>query len=372
MQYGTSSFRDFPSFRNVLINGDNSVAQKGDGTGFNVDFSIPTLPINCSDMWWLFWAGALTGIMQDQQIADNPILGNTGFSKSITVVNALGGLGVNNYVKTGLSVEGTIFEVIFGLQCILSFQVKSPKTGLHYVNILNDNGNVSFVQQFTVNVANTWEAKIIPVSFANLNAADFGAAPTFSDTPAIHIGFPLQAGANVLTANLGTWQNGLFISGPGQQNLLDTPGNVFRVTDVQLEPGFVATAYDRLPFDIQYSRCQRYWQQTFNYGSRPIQNKGSSQGCIQYSATTAGVSNKYLTIPFSQSLRNTPFITTYNPFALNNKWRNRTLNTDSGVPGFIDTATGSTTILNPQVVGDALANRLAVHATFDQTMIPFA
>lgn len=371
MQYGTSEFRDFNTFRNVVINGDNQIAQIGDGFGFPVNTAI-TFPavVNSSDMWWIKSRGAPTAIVTDLQTSDHPLLGNVGFCKNITVTANQPVIPAADNVKIGISVEGYLFSTIWKQHTILSFWVKSPKIGTHYGSIVNDNADRSFVFPYTINAINTWEYKQIAIDFSNENAANY----FFNDTPGIHIHFSLAVGANFITPNINAFVNGLFYAGPNPLNLLDTNGNSFRVTDVQLEAGFVATAYDRIAFDENLQRCQRYSQSTFDYGIRPQQNIGIPIGFqnsfYSYIAEVGGVFTKGISYIFPTELRILPTPTFYNPKGLNDKWYNISNAVDSGQATYIYLSSKNMFFKNTQLVGDLQGHRFGVHFSLDANLLP--
>lgn len=358
MQYNGST-TPFTPFRNVFVNGDMSVNQiQGVNQNTLVNCGIFNYIINNTDIFGIRSAGTLISSVNDSQQADHPILGAQGYSKSIVVTIAEGAVDPTGHVEIWGALEGNNLRNIWGLQCALSFWVKSPKTGPHYVTLSNSARTASFVAPYNVNFANTWEYKTISIVM-NPGIGIFN----FDTLTGLRINFPLVCGANFQTATTGTWIAGDFMAGINQQNLFDAIGNTFRVTDVQLEPGFVATPFDRLPFDRNFERCQRYYWQSFPYGSRPSQ-AGGTGNALQYRPVVAGAVFHGTTIIYPTSMAGAPAITTYNTNALNANWRNSTLGADSGVP-FIDRDEFKMFIGNPQVIGDAVGNRLRLHFSVD-------
>lgn len=362
MQYNPGT-RSFSTFRNVVINGDQSICQinaVNTNTALNLAVSnFGYYNVDNSRVSFLT-GGAMTAVINDSQRNDHPILGTQGYSKSIEVTGAQAAIANNHFFNTRVTVEGNLLRSIFSQQCILSFQVKSPKTGVHYVALQNSGQNVSFVQSYIVNQANTWEQKFISILF-NPPGLWF-----FDESLGTQILFPLVAGTNFIAPSLGTWNAGNFQCGANQQNLFDTVGNTFRITDIQLELGFTATPFDRIPFDENYIRCQRYYWQTFLYGTPPSQAQGTANSA-RYRVAVAGIVTQGLTLVNPTTMNSAPNVTTFSTNLATANWYNITLAAGSGVP-IIERDASKIYIGNPQLVGDAVNNRMAIHLSADSRL----
>lgn len=335
-----------PSIRNAVINGDCVVSQitQSPGTTLFGPASTLTRWFNIDMIGIRTHGTGVAGQVSDQQIADHPILGARGFCKSITVVNASPAPGAAAGFIVFTSIEGNNFRLLDNQVCTLSFQVKSPKTGLHCVAFTN-NVDRSFIREFVIAQANTWEQKVTGIPFDYV-----GGTWDYANGLGLRICFPLWVGANFYTQP-NAWQNGLFYATANQQNLTDTVGNVFRVTDIQIETGFVGTSFDRLPFDVQLTRAQRYYQQSFTYGTVPQQNIGINTGEVRFDLNAFGFNVCGLK-DFNASMRANPTITFYNPAAANALARNISTGADctlTQVNGL------STERISANVIGDAAA-----------------
>lgn len=367
MPYGGSSVFVVPTFRNAVINGDNQIAQIGTGAGVNPNFAFAFPFHNCVDNCSTNGAapGALSGVtITDKQVADHPLLGAQGFCKQIGV-SVAGVPGVNDWASVDYPVEGFNLKNLFFNQCALSFWVKTNVPGTYYVTAANAANFRRYIQPYIVQQSGVWQQFLLPLVFTGENVANWN----FNNTSSLIIRFPFVAGANFQAPNnvLNRWDATGYESGQGQPNVVSALGQYFQVTDVQLEPGFIATPYDRQVFDISYQRCQRYYWQTFIYGQRPVQNVGNSLNTLSYNVHVAGIKLDSVIASYPVEMRTTPAVTFYNPRAANAKWRNNSLAADSALG---NDAGGAKflNVTNAQVAGDATGNSLAIHATSDARM----
>lgn len=136
----------------------------------------------------------------------------------------------------------------------LSFKVRSSLTGTFSGSFASDATTFGYAFTFTVNAANTWEDKTVTV-----------AGPTTGtwnkdNTVGLTIRFDLGSGANWRVA-AGSWTNATtqVIGATGAVNLSANNGATLDLTAVQLEPGSVATPFERVEYGEMLRRCQRYY-----------------------------------------------------------------------------------------------------------------
>jgi hypothetical protein len=105
--------------------------------------------------------------------------------------------------------------------------------------------------------------------------------------------------------------------------VLDTIGNIFAITGVQLEVGNTPTPFEHRPFGVELSMCQRYYEKSFPYATAPAQNVGSALGAAY--ATGQVLNQAFSTaVTFAASKRSAPTITTYAPDAASANWSTNT------------------------------------------------
>jgi hypothetical protein len=84
----------------------------------------------------------------------------------------------------------------------------------------------------------------------------------------------------------------------------------FYITEVQLEPGSVATAFERRPIGTELALCQRYFEKSYNQADAPGTAGYLTQGGVFWSIdTTSAVGNTQ----FSVVKRAIPTVTIYQP-----------------------------------------------------------
>lgn len=235
-------------FRNKIINGDMKISQRG--TSFPNASSIFTV-----DRFAYYKSN--TSSVTITQTVDTPT--NSGLSNSLraTVVTADTSIASNEYAIITQFVEGYNISDLIGVPFTLSFWVKSSKVGTHCVRLNSGGLNASYVSEYVVNVANTWEKKSIVVNTGlNINIGTWN----FTNGGGLGVSWPLACGSTYHTSAPDVWNAGDLVSTANQVNCLDTVGNIFAITGVQLERGSVATEFEQRPYGLELALCQRYYQ----------------------------------------------------------------------------------------------------------------
>jgi len=241
------------NFRNLIINGDMSIAQRGTSqTGVNT---------SAYGQWCDRWHyNGNSGTYTISQSTDVPT--GQGFSKSLkmdcTTANASMGASEFAMMRTLLEAQN-LQHLKYGTSnaesLTLSFWVKSNKTGTYCVWLYQDDDGRSISQSYTINSASTWEKKTVTF------ASDTTGVIDNDNDRGLRVNFYLGAGSNFTSGTLGTsWQSD--VAGDravGQVNLADSTSNEWYITGVQLEVGTTASDFEFLPYDVNLQRCQRYY-----------------------------------------------------------------------------------------------------------------
>lgn len=241
------------SFRNKIINGKMDIAQRG------TSFAAIVGGAYALDRW--MFGNNTTTIITEEQQADVPPSNEFKNSLRLTVTTADTSIATNDICNIQQIIEGYNIRDLIGKTFTLSFWVRSSKTGIHCIAFKNSGGDRSYVSEYTVNAANTWEYKTVTVTGGLITTGTWEWATGIG----LKVIFGLAAGSLYHTT-AGSWQTGSFNATANQVNCLDTVGNIFAFTGVQLEVGSVATPFEHRPIGTELALCQRYYYRTTGNG----------------------------------------------------------------------------------------------------------
>jgi hypothetical protein len=125
---------------------------------------------------------------------------------------------------------------------------------VHCVAFRNSVADRSFTKEYTIISANSWEYKTLTVSGGLITAGTWN----WTNSTGLIVDFTLAAGSTFQTT-ADAWQTGNFLATANQVNVMDNTANDFFITGVQLEPGTVATPFERRIFGQELALCQRYF-----------------------------------------------------------------------------------------------------------------
>ena len=242
--------------RNLIINGDMKIAQRGTSTS-----SITASNYYTVDRWK--FSGQSFGTWTMSQDTDVP--SGQGFVNSVkfdcTTANA--SLLSTSNITLQQRIEGQMLQHLKkgtsnAESVTLSFWVKSNKTGTYVAEFRDRDNTRTICQTYTISVADTWEKKIITF------AGDTTGAFDNDNDQSLHLNLWLLAGSNYTSASLATsWEADTTTNrAVGQVNLADSTSNYINITGVQLEVGDTATPFEHRPYDMELARCQRYYYKT--------------------------------------------------------------------------------------------------------------
>lgn len=251
--YQTKALAQAP-YRNLIINGDMQVAQRGTSTA-----SITTADYYAADRF-RFIPSAM-GTWTVSQESDAPT--GSGFAKSLKLLctTADASPAAGDYVRLEQRIEGQNLQQVkkgssAAEQLTISFWVKTNKTGTYIVEINDDTNNRSVSKSYTINTSATWEKQTITFP------ADTTGTIANDNAMGLRVIFWQGVGTDYSSGTLGTTWATLTNANRavGQTNLASATSNYWQVTGVQLEVGDTATPFEFKPFAQDLAECQRYLQ----------------------------------------------------------------------------------------------------------------
>lgn len=314
---------------------------------------------NAQDAWSGYAQG--TGAFTMQRVADPDNALAKALKIQCSVINAAPAAADYNFIEhciEGYDASSLQFGTITPSQVTVSFKFKSNVTGTYGVALSNNARNRSYVGSIVVTDVNEHVYSITLTG-------DATGAWLFDSSVGIRLSLCLTAGANFFLA-VGAWGAVQAIASPAQVNFMANVANICYLKQVQMVAGPIIMPWAPRNYGKELTKAQRYYWKTFSQGQAVGGNSGTHLGSLNYRASNAGVVFAGAHVQYPNTMRTIPTITTYNPLAAGASWRNITLVADSGAPGaFLSVGDGACFISNPQVVGDAIGNEIAIHAAFN-------
>ena len=266
----TANITNNLSNRNKVINGAVLINQRGNATGVNSQGYYGPDRFK----WIQNNSSAAFSINQSTESPD-------GFANSYHVdcTTADTSVAADSYVRFLYSLEGKDVQdfakgTSSAKKAVVSFYVKTNKTGTYSVLYFDSDNNRQFTATYTVSNTN-WNRYTIPVPEDTTGAFN-------NDTgPSLEIYFGLVAGSNLTGSVDGVWQ-------PYTQskemaghtvNFADSTSNNFYITGIQLEVDHtgsgVATDFEHRSFGQELALCQRYYYEHANGNNAQNNNRAA-------------------------------------------------------------------------------------------------
>ena len=256
------------NFRNLIINGDMSIAQRG------TSFTGQTSGAYYNDRFKTGISGL--GTWTISQVTDAPTGQGLVKSQKFDCTTADASPSAGDFLTYLQPIEGQNLQMLkkgtsSAESLTLSFWVKSNKTGT-YISRLYDVDNQRVISKsYTISSASTWEKKTLTFAGDTSGTLDNDNGFSFA------VEWCLGAGTNYTSGTLNTSWNSKTDADQfvGQVNLADSTSNEWYITGVQLEVGTTASDFEFLPYDVNLTRCMRYFERVSKDGNRsygPIAN----------------------------------------------------------------------------------------------------
>ena len=239
------------NFRNLIINGDMSISQRGTSFDATQNYKIDR---------FLFAHNGYGFDATLSQSTDVPT--GQGFGKSLKFnCTTASSVSSGGYLIIQQKIEGQMLQQIKkgtanAESLTFSFWVKSNKTGTYITEIYDYDNARQISKSYTIDSADTWEKKTVTFEGDTTGSLDNDNAESFQ------INFWLGAGTDFTSGTLSTtWTSATNTNRTvGQVNLTDSTSNYINITGVQLEVGTSASDFEFLPYDVNLQRCFRYYE----------------------------------------------------------------------------------------------------------------
>ena len=252
-----------PNFRNIIINGDMSIAQRAtsaSGLTGNGYFTV--------DRWTLrnFQGGGYTMAQTPLTSSDTPF--SYGFSQSVkydcTSISSTERLVIHRQNIEGQSLQYLGYGTSNAKSLTISFWVKSNVTGTATINLYLPDSAKQQVQTYTINTANTWEKKSVTFSGNTSDIIDNNSGS------GMYVSFNMSASTEYTSGTQPTTWTAYIQADWSAGQTIDISANTsneISFTGIQVEVGTTASDFEFLPVDVNLQRCLRYYNESQYIGS---------------------------------------------------------------------------------------------------------
>lgn len=238
--------------RNYIINGNFDFWQRGTSLTPISDSQVTRL----ADRFFVFESG--TGSIDYERSTDVPDADFVSLYSAKITVNSTGSHSGLTSTTLGYRMEGHDFAGISGKKFTLSFYVKSSVPGTYCISFRNNDVDRSYVTEYTIDSADTWEKKTIVVQH------DDSGTWLYDNNIGMRMLFVLGAGPDGDTTP-DSWQSGDFRSTSNQTNLTANAAATWNIAQVQLIEGAEDLPFRRAGRTIgeELMLCQRYYEKSY-------------------------------------------------------------------------------------------------------------
>lgn len=223
-------------------------------------------------------------------------------SMKLSVDTARGVPAASEYVYLAQRIEGYNYRNIIGEENILSFWVRSSETGTYCVALRNSDATRSYVAEYSISVADTWEHKTITLTF--------NATGTWQKTHLVglEVCFVLMAGTDH-QGTKDTWNSANQLATSNQIGTwLAGTDHTFYISGIQLAS---SDTYAFRTIQEEIDACERYYEKSYNLTVNPGTATflgSSSMWCYGATAYVTGIERVFKT-----RKRATPTMAFYSP-----------------------------------------------------------
>lgn len=290
--------------QNWIINGHMQISQR------NTSFVAIANGAYCLDRYIYYKNGAMVHTVT--QDTDVPTLAQAGYlfqnSLRMNLTTPDTAIAAADVAAISQKIEGYNFVNFAQKDFTLSFWVKATLPGIYCVAFQNSTNDRSYVAEYTINLANTWEQKTIAVA-----ATPTGGTWNYTNGIGLEVNFTVAAGSNY-QQTAGSWQAnaGAKYATANQVNGVNTGATDFRITGVAVYEGTIASpsfsTFGRT-FQDELAACQRYAHSSYVLGTAWNTLTLTNAEYSRYNGST----NMSSTWKFPVTMRIAPVLTLINP-----------------------------------------------------------
>lgn len=292
--------------KNLLINGDFSIDQRNEGAAVT-----PTATQYLADEWQ-FVSTVASKLTFQRLSTDTPPKSRTYMQISVAAQYAP---AAGDTFVLWQKIEGTVAaQLMFGLSSgksvTLSLDVKGSVAGTYGVSLRNSAGTQSNVGQITVTTS--WATQSVT----------FTPSTTGTWLTDINIGlilaFDVGSGTSFNSTAAGTWESSSHYRQSSNVTFVNQAnGSTLKLSNVQLQEGTIATAFEELHISEKYRRCMRRYEKSFDIGLATAQNVGTGTGDMRWTHVTGGTTSRQIVYFKENKPSSSVLVTYYNPLAAN-------------------------------------------------------
>lgn len=249
-------------FRNLLINGGMGINQR------NTTITSNGYTLYTVDRWYVDH-----GTSGGRSIAANSdVPTGSGFTSSLRITATTGATSGGSLPLFGQRIElancaNLAYGSVSAKTVTISFWVKATVVGTYAVKL---KANSTYLAPYTILASNVWEKKTLTIA-----GDTSGAISSYLD---VQFCF---GGSSGFWGTSNSWVSSTSAyATSGQVDAMETTGNIFAITGVQLEQNYQPTSFEQRPIGVELALCQRYyWRMNGqSAGYNRIPSTGSSFG----------------------------------------------------------------------------------------------
>ena len=296
--------------KNHIINGNFDIWQEA------TSFAVAASDVYLADMWEYTVGGRDQYAATISRSTDVPTIAQAGevlnYSLLVTTTTKETALAVDEQFSLTTKILGYNVNRFVGQTITISFHVKCSIAGTYVLFLSSGGTDRNFVKTFTIDSANTWEAKSITLTM------DDQTNGTWNNTNGIGliVGIALSMGSN-FDGTDNTWASSNARSVVTATNtFITTAASTIRLAGVKFVEGNATKIAQRRTISEELALAKTYYKKSYSDGVDP--GASTQVGAVLFKASgTAHTQPVYL----ATDMRAKPSVTVYSTTGASGKWR---------------------------------------------------